>query len=844
MKLPVSWLKDFVDLSGLEIVDIARILTMAGLEVEDISFAGLPLPKKDDHGFKVSGIEWDRDKLLVAEVSAVNPHPNADRLVLCDLFDGKEKHVVLTGAPNLFKYKGQGKLPKTLKVAFAKESAVVYNGHSDAIELLKIKKAVIRGVESSSMVCSEKELGISKDHEGIIIFDDDAPVGMPLADYIGDAVLDVKINPNMARNANVLGVARELAALTGRKLIKPNYNFDTSGASLYGMVKIDISQPELNPRFVLGLIRDVKIYPSPYWVQRRLRAAGMRPISNVVDATNYAMIEIGQPLHAFDYDVLEKRKGPQDKITILTRTASQGEKLVTLDNVERTLAPSNVLVCDTKGALSMAGIMGGLESEISGKTRNILLEGAAWNFINIRRTANQHNLPSEASFRFSRGVHPALAEEGLRRCLYWMSQWSGGKVAPGIVDEYPLAPKQSLVKISQKDIKRSLGIEIPLGKAKELLESLEFDCAFEGTETLLVKAPLFRMDIGEGIVGIADIMEELARLYGFENIPESLMADPLPPQRGNPSLEAENRVKDIMVALGLQEIISHRMTSPEIEQKLLPAGLRGELPEYVKLANFIAPEKRVMRRSMLSSVMNVMELNFRQKESLALFEIGSVYIPKAGALPLEPRRLAFAMSGKRTEAAWDSKPESNYDFFDIKGVIEALFAALHLNVKYVPSVHPSFHPGKCAAIDLDGSGLGVFGELHPELAEHYSGNAPVVAADLDLEAILAALPSGYPINAISEFPPILEDIALVVDEDMPADRVESLIKKSGGEKLVAARLFDVFRSEQLGKGKKSLAYALAYQSPDGTLNDKDAADIRNRIVAKAEKELGAKLRSS
>lgn len=605
MKLPISWINDFVDLSNLEAVEIARLLTMAGMEVEDISIVGLPMPSRDDHGFKVSGLSWDREKLVVGEIRAVMPHPNADRLVLCELYDGEETHTVLTGAPNLFPYKGQSKLEKSLKVAFAKEGSVVYNGHTDAVELLKIKKAVIRGVESSSMVCSEKELGISRDHEGIIIFDDDAPVGAALADYIGDAVLDIKINPNMARNANVLGIARELAALTNKKLIKPNYTLKTAGDSIEGKIKISISDPEYNPRFTLGLIRDVKICSSPYWVQRRLRLAGMRPISNVVDATNYTMLEIGEPLHAFDYDVLLSRKGDAPNVNIITRTAKEGEKLTTLDNAERVLNPSVVLVCDSKGPLSLAGVMGGLESEISDKTCNILLEAAAWNFINIRRTANHFNLPSEASYRFSRGVHPAVAEEGLKRCLYWMAEWSGGKIAPGIIDEYPRAPKQSVNKITGKDIKRSLGIDLPLGLAKALLERLEFDCQLENDSVLTVKAPLFRMDIGEGIVGIADLMEELARLYGFDNIPETLMSDPLPPQRGNPALEAENKIKDIMVALGLQEIITHRMTAPELERRLLPSNLEVEAPEYVKLANFIAPEKRVMRRSLLSSVMNV-----------------------------------------------------------------------------------------------------------------------------------------------------------------------------------------------------------------------------------------------
>ena len=443
MKLPISWLKDFIDLDGLSVEDIARKLTLAGLEVDGIQYVGLPMPVYDEgekHEFKTSGIAWDKDKIVVAEVYEVKPHPNADRLTLLDLFDGQQQQVVLTGAPNIFHLKGAGKLSKPIKVAYAKEGATLYDGHADGLVLTTLKRAKIRGVELYSMVCSEKELGITEEHEGIIILDDDAPVGMPLADYMGDAVLDISILPNMARNANVIGVARELAALTRRELKKPTVKFKTDGESIEELVSIEITNPELNSRFVLGLIRNVEIKPSPYQIQRRLKLAGMRPINNIVDATNYAMLELGEPLHAFDYDVLKERAGKKN-IKIITRPAKDGEKLVTLDNVERTLSSLNVLVCDERGPLSLAGVMGGLESEVydlskeildakgveikdgeipqgkvsirSRSTANILLEGAAWNFINIRRTAKQHNLPSEASFRFSRGVHPALAETGV-----------------------------------------------------------------------------------------------------------------------------------------------------------------------------------------------------------------------------------------------------------------------------------------------------------------------------------------------------------------------------------------------------------------------------------------------
>lgn len=870
MKVPISWLKDFVD-TNIPIEELARILTVSGLEVEEIHYIGWELPTENKYGFKINGITWDREKIVVAEIREVGPHPNADRLTLCELFDGQQVHSVLTGAPNLLPFKGQ-KLEKPIKVAYAKEGSVLYDGHAEGHVLTTLKRTKIRGVDSYSMVCSEYELGISDDHEGIIFLDDDAPVGAALADYLGDVVLEISILPNNARNANILGLAREVAALLRQPLKKPQYTLETSGESVEGKVKVQIGEPSLNPRFTAALIRDVTIKPSPYWVQRRLKAAGMRPINNIVDATNYTMLEIGEPLHAFDYDVLVQRAAGKP-ITISTRAAQPNEKLTTLDGVERKLNPTNVLVCDEKGSLSLAGVMGGLESEVydsskevldaiapemsvgqgkasvrSQSTTNILLEAAAWNFINIRKTANAHNLNSEASYRFSRGVHPGLADQGLKRCLYWMAAWSGGKIAPGIVDEYPQPLPNAVVEITESDIRRALGVTIPLAEAAEMLERLEFTCEIRkgGSETrpsLHITTPPFRMDIGEGVIGVADIMEEVARLYGFDNIPETRMADPLPPHRSNPSLRAENHVRDTLVALGMQEVITHRMSSPEIEGRLVGTGISPAPTEYVKLANPITPEKRVMRRSLLAAVLNVIERNARLSETLSMFEIGPIFIPQGNDLPLEPRRLALAISGHRHPSAWDAKPGAKLDFFDLKGIVEALMDALHLKVTYAPAENASFHPGKCASVKAGDVTLGVFGELHPLVQENYNFVSPVIAAEFDLEVLIRAAHATFDVTPVSEFPPVLEDIAVVVDESLPAERVAALIRQTGGKMLANVHLFDVFRSEQIGAGKKSLAYSLTYQSLEGTLTDKDAAQIRTKIISRLEREVGAKLRS-
>jgi phenylalanyl-tRNA synthetase beta chain len=843
MKVVYSWLQDFVDTRDLSLTELARTLTMIGLEVDEVHVIGLPLPAGDLHEFKFTGLAWDPEKIVVAQIDEVMPHPNADRLVLCKLNDGQQEHIVLTGAPNLFEYKGKGPLPQPLKVAYAKEGAQIYDGHQPGLVLTTLKRAKIRGVESYSMVCSEKELGISEEHDGVIFLDPDAPAGTPLRDALGDAVFEVSILPNMIRNASVLGVARELAAATGRELRKPAAEIAVYGPSIHGQAAIQITDPSLNPRFVLGLIRDVCPTPSPAWVQRRLTLAGMRPINSLVDATNYVMLEIGEPLHAFDYDKLVARAGGAAP-TIITRAARPGETLVTLDEVEHKLEPAMILVTDTAGPLSLAGVMGGLESEVTESTRNVLLEGASWNFINVRRTLTQLRISSEAGYRFARGVHPALAEWGVQLGLARMAAWSGGaaEVAAGLVDNYPQPQVDPVISLTAADVSRALGVEIPIERIAEILRRLEFQVTVDG-DTLTAQTPPIRVDIGQGVIGRADLMEEIARLYGYNNIPEARLASELPPARRNLALEREERVRDILVSLGLQEVITYRLTSPEREARLLPEGQSAG--DYVRLANPISQERGVMRRSLLAAVLEVVERNARLTERLALFEVGNVFWPCGAQLPDEPVRLAIALHGDRHPTAWDIPAGQPMDFFDLKGVLEALLDGLHISgAVFEPAADPVYHPGKCAQVRVGETVLGSFGELHPLLKRRYDfAAAPVLAADLDLTALIDQMPENYPIQGVPVFPPVLEDIALIVDEDLPAVQVEAAIRQAGGTMLAGVRLFDIFRGDQIGAGKKSLAYSLTSLAPDRTLTDTEATQIRNRIIKRVEQALGAKLRS-
>ncbi len=468
--------------------------------------------------------------------------------------------------------------------------------------------------------------------------------------------------------------------------------------------------------------------------------------------------------------------------------------------------------------------------------RDILLEGAAWNFINIRKTASQHNLPSEASFRFSRGVHPALAEQGVRRGLQLMAEWSGGKIVPGLVDAYPLKPVDPIITVRPQDVKRWIGIDLTAEEIAELLRRLEFECTIENG-CVDARTPPHRLDIGQGIVGLADVIEEVARSYGYDRIPETRMADALPPQIGNPTHEWEEHVRDSLVNLGLQEVVSYRLTSPERESRLVPYS------EYVELANPIAPERHVLRRSLLASVLEAAEKNARA-ESIAMFEMGPIFEPLKSGLPNEPRRLAMVMTGLRTPLAWDVKESPMMDFFDLKGRIELLLSGLrYTNVSYsaIDSVD-YLHPGKAAEVKVNGQSVGILGELHPLTKEKYEfGDAPVIVAEFDLDALRKVNPT-YGIIPVADVPPVLEDIAVIVDESVPAARVASLIEQTGGKTVTQVRLFDVYRDEKIGAGKKSLAYSLTYQS-DKTMTDAEAAAIRNKIVKRLEHEVGAKLRS-
>jgi phenylalanyl-tRNA synthetase beta chain len=504
-----------------------------------------------------------------------------------------------------------------------------------------------------------------------------------------------------------------------------------------------------------------------------------------------------------------------------------------------------VLVCDTAGPLSIAGVMGGLESEISDQTADILLEGAAWNFINIRRTARAQNLPSEASYRFSRGVHPSLAEAGVRRGLELMQAWAGGEVAPGLVDSYPLPWQDPVVTLSAEDVERWLGIKIPVKDMISHLTLLGFECTKLRPGKISARVPDHRMDIGEGISGKADLIEEIARIHGYQNIPETRISDLLPLQLTNHELEQEERIRDLLVDMGLTEIVSYRWTTPEREALLQP--VIGS--EYLRIANPLAVEKSALRRSVLASVLDTCERNSRLRERVALFEIGPAFLAsQTSDLPEENHHLAIVLTGPRSHPGWQPADLAPMDFYDLKGMLSMLFEGLHVSgIQFLSHQHPSYHPGKCARMMVGDEQVGMMGELHPDVRAHYdlpvTFKAAIQAAEIDLDALHGLIPILSTTLPLTTYPPVLEDLAVVVDETISAEVVADLIRQTGGRVVTDVRLFDLYRGEKIGAGKKSLAYRLTYQAPDKTLSDRDVAGIRARILKQLEKELGAALRS-
>jgi len=820
MRVPLSWLKDFVEIT-VPLDDLIHRMIMAGLEVANV-----------DH----IGDTWQRDKLFVGEILEIKPHPNAERLVLAVVEYGQgTPQTVVTGAPNL----RPGECGQ--KVAFAVEGAELLDGHSATPQKQLLKRSTIRGVESAGMVCSEKELGLSDDHTGVIILDSTAPVGRPLQDVLGDTVLEVELTPNLAYANCIIGLAREVAALTGQQLRSWRPDDARLAASLSATtpyVTVKSADPQLCPRYSAALIENVTLQPAPAWMQRRLLLAGMRPINNIVDITNYCMLEIGQPLHAFDYETLQLQGG------IVVRRAAPGERMQTLDGLQRTLTEDMLLITDDSGPIAIAGVMGGATTEVSERTRHILLESANFSSISIRRTSQALRLASEAAQRFGRGVDSTLTLPALVRAGRLMEELGGGTMHAEMADTYPQPPRPRRITFRAAEVKRILGMDFRVETMQRILSALAFQCTphiDDGDPRLEVGVPSHRLDVSIA----ADLIEDIARIHGYEAIPLTLIKDVLPPQRSQPLLAGIEQTRDILVGCGLTEIISYGLTSLDSVSRAQVDGPPVEASAYIGLANPISQEREFLRQALLPSMLETLRTNSRYRQRMALFEIGRVYLPQPGEeLPLEQRRLAIALTGTVLPASWyDGETPPHFGFAHLKGIVETLVQRLHVpGVRFVAAPHPSLHPARSAALQLAGAALGMMGEAHPQVCERFDVPEQVVTLlELNLDMLLAhRQPRRY--QRISRFPAALRDMALVVDADIPAQTVEETLRTAGGDLLRHVELFDLYQGEQIPAGKKSLAYALTFQAEDRSLTEDEVLQLYQRIQQHAAATLGAELR--
>ena len=801
MKVSLRWLQEYIDIT-LPPADLVSRLTMAGTEVK---------------GMQVIGGSWEH--IVVGQITAINPHPNADRLSLPTIDLGTEQQTVVCGAPNL-------RLGD--KVAFASVGAQLIDAHTRQVFHLKSDK--IRGVVSTGMVCSERELGISDSHEGIMVLPAEVPVGTPLADYRGDTIFDLDITPNRPDCLSIVGIAREIAALTRQGLHLAEVRYDEAAYPIDQQISVEIVAPDLCPRYCASLITGIKMADSPRWMQQRLLACGMRPINNIVDITNYVMLEYGQPLHAFDYHRIKGKK-------IIVRRATSGEAIVTLDGEKRALAEDMLVIADEERAVAIAGVMGGADSEVTEQTTSILLESANFNPSSIHHTGNTLRLPSEACMRFERGIRPELTVPALKRATQLIMQLAGGEIAKGFVDVYPGKQDQKPVLLSTGEVKRLLGVEFSLDQIVETLTSLGFNCKTGGSASeVLVTAPYWRSDIHQAV----DLIEEVARIIGYDEIPATMLSQPLPRQNPEPILSLKQEISRSLVGYGFQEVITYSLTSLEMLNRLSPDPHPVE-PVPLRTANPMTADQEYLRPNLRANLLAALSANQKHEDgSIRLFELGKVYLPRTKDLPDEPEVVCGVLSGTRFEKWWQAGDES-LDFYDAKGVVEGLLNRLAVEASFEECHDEGLYPGRQAAIVIGGSKLGVVGELHPKVSEAFEISGAVYLFEIDLTALLPFTIAHKMFQPIPRFPAIVRDIALVVDAEITNQKVLNIINSF--PLVEQATIFDVYIGEQVPPGKKSLAYRIVYQSPTHTLTDEEVNKVQQQILSKLSHQLGATLRT-
>lgn len=798
MKTSLKWLKDYLEID-LPPSKVAETLTMAGLEVKNT---------------QVIGGNWH--DVVIGQIKAVNPHPNADRLKLPIVDLGTEEAAVVCGAPNL-------KVGD--KVAFARVGAELLDGHTGVRSVLK--EAKIRGVSSSGMICSEKELGISDNHTGILVLPPDAPVGVPLASYMSDAMYNLEITPNRPDCLSVIGIARELAVLTERKVHLPEDNYEENDPPIELQVSVEIQAPDLCPRYSAALIKGIHLAESPEWMKQRLIAGGMRPINNIVDITNFVMLEYGQPLHSFDYDRIHDHK-------IIVRRAKSGEKMQTLDNTDRELTSNTLVIADTERAVAVAGVMGGANTEVTENTTSILLESANFNPANIHYTGRNLGVSSEAATRYERGIRPDLTIPALKRATQLMKELGGGVVARGIIDVYPGKKPALSITLSVAQVKRVLGIEVGRERMTEIFTALGFDCKNSaGATEVIVTPPYWRSDIRI----IEDLIEEIARINGYDKIPVTLLAQPIPPQDPLLSLKVKREARDILIGFGFDEIMTPSMIGTEMLNKLTPAGTHIEA---LRLSNPMTVEQEYLRPTLRANLLSVFALNQRLIEStIRLVETSKVFIPRENDLPDE-RDMLCGVIGSAGEMKWWRREDKETDFFTAKGIVETILGYFNIRADFSAGDDLTLTTNMQAMIMAGGKKLGVVGEVHPRVREKFEISGPVYLFELDLPVVISLADTRKLYKPLPRFPSVVRDMAVVVDAKVAYRQLIEVIRSF--PLIDDVSLFDVYSGEQVPAGKKSLAYRITFQSLNKTLTDDAVSAVMKQIITKLEKDFGAILR--
>ncbi|EOW9527960.1 phenylalanine--tRNA ligase subunit beta [Bacillus cytotoxicus] len=805
MFVSYRWLQEYVDIKDVTAQELADKITKSGIEVE-----GVEVLNKGVKG------------VVVGHVLECEKHPQADKLSKCLIDIGEEEPVqIICGAPNI---------AKGLKVPVAKVGAVLPGN-------FKIKKAKLRGEASHGMVCSLQELGIdaklvAKDYaDGIFIFSSDAEVGADALEILNlhDEVLELGLTPNRADCLNMLGVAYEVAAIYGREVKLPAIDLQESTEKTSDYISVSVEAKEENPLYIAKMVKNVKVSPSPMWMQTRLMAAGIRPISNVVDITNYILMEYGQPLHAFDYDKLGSKE-------IVVRHAKEGEKIQTLDDQERTLQAHHLVITNGNEAVGIAGVMGGADSEVTNDTVNVLIEAAYFEGQTVRRASKDLGLRSESSARFEKGIDSTRTFEAIQHAAALMAKYAGGEALEGVVEVDNLQVKERTVSITVEKVNRVLGTDITASEMGTIFTNLKFPFT-EVEGTFHVNVPSRRPDITIA----EDLVEEVGRLYGYDHIPVTLPTGTMTRGKLTEAQAKRRKVRRFLEGAGLYEAITYSLTSADKAKQYI---VEPNEKAPVNLALPMSEERSQLRLSLVPQLLEAVSYNLaRKNDSVALYEVGSIFLPTAeGELPKEEQHLAGVMTGLALHHAWQGEKKV-VDFFVVKGVLEGLFDVLGVtnHITYTPAKREGMHPGRTANILLDGEVIGFIGQLHPEAQKQLDVKDTFVF-ELSLVKLFSADVEETCYSTIPRFPSMTRDMAVVVVKDVKAGEMKKVIAEAGGELLKEVTLFDLYEGEKMEEGKKSLAFSMNYFDPERTLTDEEVTEAHSRVLAAVEEKFGAELR--